>query len=631
MKPTIALLLCSFLLIQPLIVAAQSAESYCRSLIDTLEKTTINKENEASVIHTLAELKKGSVSVEKRDWYEGKLWQLTGQFHYYKNEFASATTDYKTAEIIFKKQGSNPDLAFTYVLQANLLDKQSDPKQAMTHYLKAIRLLETSTTPNYTYLAIAHRGLGVVFGRVDEFDKSLFYKKKAFEFARQLPPAQALSYYTSLANTYGYRYEKTRHQADVDSAYRIAAQGYLIAKSTGNLKQQAQLLSLITLYKLAKRTYAEAGQLADQQLTIGRRIDETILMTGLNDKVAALIGLRQFVKARQWSDSLLFYAQKKTNSFYGYYLQKGVQQRYELHKQAGNYGLAVGYAERLMQLKDSLSQSEKTVAISELEKKYETEKKQKAIELLTAQNQAVEAKIKQRTYLLMAVAAAALLVVGYAFFVIRQRTLNQRKEAAELKQRLLRAQLNPHFLFNSLNSVQRLYVEGRTAQANDFIADFAQLMRDILEKTGRTHIPLYEEIDFIEAYLSLEKRRLGDTFDYRIVMDEQVRNSDAEVPSFIIQPLAENALLHGVLPRVGQRGQIDIIVEQQPDETLSITVQDNGVGYYQSMQRADKHTSRGMELIRQRLGKRGQLLIEELRNLNQEVLGTRIRLQLSDK
>jgi Histidine kinase/Tetratricopeptide repeat len=308
----------------------------------------------------------------------------------------------------------------------------------------------------------------------------------------------------------------------------------------------------------------------------------------------------------------------------------------EAYTKQNEFEKALTAQKAVMEARNKQYNTTSTAQIQDLQIRYETEKKQRAIELLTAQNRAGEAELRQRkaeltqkNYLLLAIGAGLLLLLGGLWFWVRQRSAQQKQLAAEMKQRLLRAQLNPHFLFNSLNSIQRLYVEGRIAQANDFIADFAQLMRDILEKTGRTTIPLYEEIDFIEAYLSLEKRRLGNKFDYEIVMNDDLRHSEIEVPSFIIQPLAENALLHGVLPREGQKGKIDVIVERHGQDDVSICVQDNGVGYYHSLQRTDRHTSRGMELIRTRLGKRGRVLIEEIKNLNQEVLGTRIELQLT--
>ncbi|GAB2619827.1 hypothetical protein GCM10027035_15050 [Emticicia sediminis] len=300
----------------------------------------------------------------------------------------------------------------------------------------------------------------------------------------------------------------------------------------------------------------------------------------------------------------------------------------EAYTKEKDFVKALEFQKAQMSAKDSLYITSTSSKITELQTKYETEKKQKEIEVLTLQNQAKEAEIKQKNYLILAITLGILMLLGSFFFWNRQRNLKEKQQAAEMKQRLLRAQLNPHFLFNCLNSIQRLYIDGKTSQANDFIADFAQLMRDILEKTSRTTIPLYEEMDFIEAYLSLEKRRLGDKFDYEIIMTDEIRNGDFEVPAFIVQPLAENALLHGILPK-NHKGKIEISVSQLADESLSISVKDDGVGFYQSMKKAGKHTSKGMELIKTRLGKRGKMLIKEIKNLNQEILGSEVELVLN--
>ena len=300
----------------------------------------------------------------------------------------------------------------------------------------------------------------------------------------------------------------------------------------------------------------------------------------------------------------------------------------EAYTQEKDFVKALKFQKAQMNAKDSLYTISTTAKITELQTQYETEKKQKEIEVLTLQNQAKEAEIKQKNYLILAITLGILMLLGSFIFWNHQRNLKEKQQAAEMKQRLLRAQLNPHFLFNCLNSIQRLYIDGKTAQANDFIADFAQLMRDILEKTSRTTIPLYEEMDFIEAYLSLEKRRLGDKFEYAIIMDAEVKNADFTVPSFIVQPLVENALLHGILPK-NQRGKIEISVNHLNDEGLSITVKDDGIGFYESMKKAGKHNSKGMELIKTRLGKKGKMLIKEIKNLNNEILGSEVELVLN--
>ena len=298
----------------------------------------------------------------------------------------------------------------------------------------------------------------------------------------------------------------------------------------------------------------------------------------------------------------------------------------EAYTKEKDFTKALEYQKAQMAAKDSLYTTHTTAKITELQTKYETEKKQKQIEVLTLQNQTKEAQLKQKNYLILAAALGIFSLLGGFYFWNKQRKFKNVKEAAEMKQRLLRAQLNPHFLFNSLNSIQRLYVEGKTHIANDFIADFAQLMRDILEKTGRTQIPVYEEMDFIEAYLSLEKRRLGDKFDYEIWLSEEVRNGDYNIPSFIVQPLVENALLHGILPK-NERGKIEVKVETLSNASLEISVIDNGVGYY-SGKKNPNHNSRAMELIKNRLGKSGAIQIKELKDQTGHVEGTEIRLIL---
>ena len=298
----------------------------------------------------------------------------------------------------------------------------------------------------------------------------------------------------------------------------------------------------------------------------------------------------------------------------------------EAYTKEKDFAKALAYQKAQMAAKDSLYATNITSKISELQTKYETQKKQKEIEVLTLQNQTKEAQLKQKNYLILTAGFGIFSLLGGFYFWNKQRKLKNVKEVAEMKQRLLRAQLNPHFLFNSLNSIQRLYVEGKIHIANDFIADFAQLMRDILEKTGRTQIPVYEELDFIEAYLSLEKRRLGDKFDYVILMNEEVRNGDFNIPSFIVQPLVENALLHGILPK-NERGKIEVIVEKQSNTSIDIIVKDNGVGYY-SGKTNSTHKSKAMELIKNRLGKSGAIQIKELKDQKGQVEGTEIKLIL---
>ena len=141
----------------------------------------------------------------------------------------------------------------------------------------------------------------------------------------------------------------------------------------------------------------------------------------------------------------------------------------EAYNKVQDFEKAMTYQKAQMEAKDSLYVINTTAKITELQTRYETEKKQKEIEVLRLQNQTKEAQLKQKNYLILAAVLGILLLLGGFYFWNKQRKLKSTKEAAEMKQRLLRAQLNPHFLFNSLNSIQRLYLEGKTHLANDFM------------------------------------------------------------------------------------------------------------------------------------------------------------------
>lgn len=498
---------------------------------------------------------------------------------------------------------------------------------------------ELSTQNALKALKIAHQfgfkhielGSTIILGNIQMHFKQLDLAQKSFLSAREL----ALNindnyrYGVAISNLGIINLLKIEANEKDTEAYRNAKKYFFEALKIAEAQKDYTAISArysnLANVENAARYYKKANVFLNESLKYAELSKSKLLSLQVTTSLARnYLNLEDTQKAIDLANVGLKMSDELSN-------EKEKPNLYDILKQAytkeKDFTKALEYQKAQMASKDSLYESDLTAKITELQTKYETVRKQKEIELLKALNQTKEAEIKQKNYLIIAISTGVMFLVGSFFFWYRQRTLKENQQTAEMKQRLLRAQLNPHFLFNCLNSIQRLYVDGKMSQANDFIADFAQLMRDILEKTSRTKIPLYEEIDFIEAYLSLEKRRLGDKFEYEIVMDEDIRNSDFEVPSFIVQPLVENALLHGILPK-NQKGKIEVLVDKLTDESLSITVKDDGVGFYQSLQKAGKHISKGIELIKSRLGKQGNMLVEEMKGMNQEILGTKVILQL---
>ncbi len=178
----------------------------------------------------------------------------------------------------------------------------------------------------------------------------------------------------------------------------------------------------------------------------------------------------------------------------------------------------------------------------------------------------------------------------------------------ELKHHALSAMMNPHFIFNSLNSVQYLINCQRNEEANDYIAIMAKLIRKNLDTAGSGFILLSEEINRLKLYLDLEKLRFQDRFSYEIITGNDVNCDSIMIPNMIIQPFAENSLWHGII-NSGNNGILtvsftfaDVEIESLITSSLIIRITDNGIGILQaSKNKKEDHISKGIQIIEERL------------------------------
>ncbi len=172
-----------------------------------------------------------------------------------------------------------------------------------------------------------------------------------------------------------------------------------------------------------------------------------------------------------------------------------------------------------------------------------------------------------------------------------------------LEQKALQSMMNPHFIFNSLGSIQNYLLQNKSKEAGLYLSQFARLIRQNLNAINAANINLDEEIDRLKNYLDLEKMRMENKFDYTIEVDENLDADEILIPSMIIQPFVENAIWHGIAG-LDYRGSIHIIFRQHTEKSLLILVEDNGVGMKRSVEysiKSEKHVNLGMEMNRRRL------------------------------
>lgn len=192
------------------------------------------------------------------------------------------------------------------------------------------------------------------------------------------------------------------------------------------------------------------------------------------------------------------------------------------------------------------------------------------------------------------------------FYAYKRRTEKENKIQlllSETKQKALRAQLNPHFIFNALNSIQFLFLSNKEEKAQDYLNKFSTILRNTLNNSDKTHVSLQEELVNLQNYVDIEKIRKEGGFNFEIQIDKNIDTFNLMVPSMLLQPIVENAIWHG-LEKSKNLGEIVIQVLNMEEEAIKIIVSDNGIGYTKSTEiksSTSTHQSKGTTLLYDRI------------------------------
>jgi len=182
---------------------------------------------------------------------------------------------------------------------------------------------------------------------------------------------------------------------------------------------------------------------------------------------------------------------------------------------------------------------------------------------------------------------------------IKARALIERKNQQhiiELEKKALNLSLNPHFIFNSLNSIQGHISKYKDEVMVNYIADFSNLLRKTLQNSEAQQISLFEELNHLKLYLELEKRRFPNRFNYNFNINNNLDLHNLEVPPMLFQPFLENSILHGILP-CDYLGLIEVNLSQE-QEIIHVEIIDNGIGIVKSQ---SHHDSKGIEITKRRV------------------------------
>lgn len=222
--------------------------------------------------------------------------------------------------------------------------------------------------------------------------------------------------------------------------------------------------------------------------------------------------------------------------------------------------------------------------------------------------------------------------LSYKIRLITVEKMKFERETSHVKMSALRAQMNPHFIFNSLNSIQHLITKSDKVNALKYLSKFSTLLRQILESSIHVNIPLKNEIELLKIYIELESMRFDHSFKYHIKVDDSLDVDNLELPILLLQPYVENAINHGLLPKQDGVKELHISFSDQ-EKFVTCVIQDTGIGRKASVEKKQNlkstRPSRGLELSQQRLKLMSQNhALNELITITDSDAGTTIEIKI---
>ncbi|WP_229047418.1 tetratricopeptide repeat-containing sensor histidine kinase [Chryseobacterium arthrosphaerae] len=261
--------------------------------------------------------------------------------------------------------------------------------------------------------------------------------------------------------------------------------------------------------------------------------------------------------------------------------QRSVKKLDSLYAISGNTDASVQlYRDFLGKLPDLVSKDRSLVDNKILE---DTEQR---ISQLEKEKELKDELIRKKNVFNYSLIAALILLTGLIFIIFRTLKKVQTKNK-KIALQSLRREMNPHFIFNSLNSVNHFIATNNELEANQYLTKFSKLMRGVMENSTEDFIPFQQELDLLQNYLALEKTRFADKFDYEIEVDESLNLQSQQVPGMLVQPFLENAIWHGLRYRT-EKGFLKLSFEKD-NQYLKITIEDNGIGIEESKKQKTRH------------------------------------------
>jgi len=554
-----------------------------------------------------------------------KLYNEIGKGQYRKGKYPDALGNFAKALEVARDLNDSLQMAKMYSNIGVINDVIGNYSVAIDNYQQSLKI--------YNYLNNKQgkesvlNNMGIVYEEMNMPDKALDLYFQALKLKKERGDQKSIAgTYNNIAIIYGSVFNNN------DSAYYYYDRAIKIYKDIGDEKHAALIYSNLGLIHLRKGEIEKAKEFFNKALTIFKKTEDpknigyAFYYLGLANKDEANYkqALKDFNQAKKLSEE---YDIKKLQS-------QVCNDMARLYEQMGNYKNALECFKKYDEIRDQLLNLEKIKKIHQLETNFELEKSQHEIEMLKKQSELNQLKLTWTRTVFIAMTTIFVLAIIIVILVSRKNRYKKEQEVISLQSRLFRSQTSPHFVFNSLMSIQTFLLDNNVEKASEYLVDFAKLIRSILKQTNKSFITLDKEIEVLQQYVKLEKLRFSDKFDYSF--EVKVRHpEEIQFPPMLAQPFIENAIKHGLVP-ASRKGFLKILFEEKNKE-LTVMIEDNGIGRERSakLNKSENHLSMATEITKDRINLMARrykikisMFIEDLYDENKNPAGTRVTFKM---
>ena len=565
----------------------------------------------------------------------GYSYLYLGSIHYLKNENTNAERDYEKVRVYFDETGDEEGKGKLCAFQCVLYTAMGNYIKGFEYCQKSL-MIRTKLNDNLCVLS-SYNNFGNLFKAAGDYEGALDCYQKSLQYARanNVPwdENEPLGSIYCRLNKY-------------DSSY------YYLSQSLKKTPNDPLVLQSLSETYLARKDYDSSLKISTNLKNIFKNSDDRVhLTTALMNLGKSYVGKNNFKVALKFTTEGLAIAKAG-------HAQQSMIEGYQLlstiYSQTGHYDSAFFYSNKYTVLKDSVLTHKFLSRLNYYATVSEDDKKQATLNLLDKDNKIKEVQLKQQSLVNKILIGSILVFAFLGLIIFRNFSLkrnndllqNKRKQAelhqqaAELKMQTLRTQMNPHFIFNSLNSINRFILENNKPDSSRYLTKFSRLIRMILQNSQSSFISLKSEIESLELYLDMEAMRFDNHFTYKIMVSPDLNMSRLKLPPLIIQPYVENAVWHGLMHKE-EKGELEIEVVQEANSLL-IKITDNGIGRERAAgiasKSATKHKSMGLLITADRIamiqsgnGNESAVIINDLVHADGSAAGTEVQIKIPVK